>query len=32
LKRLVAPLRILLEREGDFENRSVASVFARKTP
>ncbi len=31
LPRLVAPLEILREREGDYENRMVAGIAARKT-
>ena len=30
LVRLVAPLRVLIEREGDFDGRFVASVVAKK--
>ena len=31
LPRLVAPLEILVEREGDFDGRMVSSVVARRT-
>ena len=31
LRTLVAPLRIVREREGDFENRMVSSIVAKRT-